>query len=67
MDHGNSFVIVDHSDLQGLAGSGWADEHGDSGIVGVEGPPVMSECVQHVLVWDVVAARAWLDVHTLIL
>ena len=35
----------------------------DVGIVGLETSPVMSECMQHVVIGDTVLAGAGLDVH----
>ncbi len=41
----------------------WTDEHRDRVVVSLEGSPVMSICVQHVVVADTVLAGACLDVR----
>lgn len=57
-------VVVNHdANLDGGAGTGWADEHRDGRVVSLEGSPVMAHSVQHVLVGDTVLAGACLDVH----
>ena len=63
MDDRDTVSIIDHSDLQRLAGRGRSDEHRDVGIIGVEASPVVSQCMEHVVVRDTVLAGARLDVH----
>ena len=45
------------------SGPGRTDEHGDGGIVSLERSPVVSNCVEHVLLVDAVLAGCRLDVH----
>ena len=63
MDDRNAVGIVDDTDFQRLTVRRWSDEHRDVGIVGLEASPVVSECVEHVVVGDTVLAGARLDVH----
>lgn len=63
MDDRNAIGVIDHTDLQWLAIGGRSDEHRDVGIVGLEASPVVSECVEHVVIGDTVLAGARLDVH----
>ena len=63
MDDRNAIGIVDNTNLQRLTVGGRSDEHRDVGVVGLEPSPVMSECVQHVVIGDTVLAGARLDVH----
>ena len=55
--------IIDDTDLQRLTSRGRSDVHRDLGIVGLEAPPVMSECMQHVVIRRHRACGARLDVH----
>jgi hypothetical protein len=63
MDDRNTNGVIDDTDLQWLAVGGRSDEHRDIGIVGLEASPVVSECVEHVVVGDTVLAGARLAVH----
>ena len=63
MNDRDSIAIADHSDLKGLGLSRRSDEHRDVGIFCLEGSPVVSECMLHVVVRDTVLAGARLDVH----
>jgi len=63
MDDRDAVGVVDDADLQGLAARGRSDEHGDVGIVGLEASPVVSQCMEHVVIGDTVLAGARLDVH----
>ena len=63
MDDRHAVRIIDNSDLQRLTGHGRSDEHRHVGIIGLEASPVMSECVEHVVVGDIVLAGARLDIH----
>ncbi len=63
MDDRDAIGIIDNTDLQGLAARGRSDEHGDVGIVGLEASPVVSQCMEHVVIGDTVLAGTRLDVH----
>ena len=63
MDHRSAVVVGDDTDLQRLSARRRADEHRDRVIVSLEGSPVMSKGVEHVVVGDTVLASARLDVH----
>lgn len=63
MDDRNTIGVIDHTDLQRLAFGRRTDEHRDVGIIGLEASPVMSECMEHVVIGDTVLAGARLDVH----
>ena len=63
MNYGDALIVLDNTNLQRLTSSGRADEHGDGWIVGLEGSPMVSNCVQHVVVGDSVLAGCRLDVH----
>ena len=63
MDHRRPFVVGDHADLDRFGAGGGADEHRDSVVVGLESSPMMSKCVQHVVVADTVLPGARLDVQ----
>ena len=63
MDDRNAISVIDNADLQGLTACGWSDEHRDVGIVGLEASPVVSQCVEHVVVGGTVLAGARFDVH----
>jgi hypothetical protein len=63
MDDRNTIGVIDDTNLQGLAVRGRSDEHGDVGIVGLEASPVVSQCMEHVVIGDTVLAGARLDVH----
>ncbi len=63
MDDRDAIGVIDDADLQGLAVRGRSDEHRDVGIVGLEASPVVSECMEHVVIGDTVLASARLDVH----
>jgi hypothetical protein len=64
MDDRDAIGIIDDADLQRLAVRGRSDEHGDVGIVGLEASPVVSQCVEHVVIGDTVLAGTRLDVHS---
>ena len=63
MDDRDAIGVIDDADLQRLAVRGRSDEHGDVGIVGLEASPVVSQCMEHVVIGDTVLAGARLDVH----
>ncbi len=63
MDDRDTIGVIDDADLQRLAVGGRSDEHRDVGIVGLETSPVVSECMEHVVVGDTVLAGARFDVH----
>lgn len=63
MDDLEAIGVIDDADLQGFAARGRSDEHGDVGIVGLEPPPVVSQCMEHVVIGDTVLGGARLDVH----
>jgi hypothetical protein len=63
MDDRDAIGIIDDADLQRLAARGRSDEHRDVGIVGLEASPVVSQCMEHVVIGDTVLAGARLDVH----
>lgn len=63
VDDCHAFGIIDDSDFQRLSVCGWSNEHRDLGMVRLECSPVMSECVDHVVIGDTVLAGARLDVH----
>jgi hypothetical protein len=64
MDDRNAIGIIDDTNLQRLAVRGRSDEHRDVGIIGLEASPVVSQCVEHVVIGDTVLASARLDVHS---
>jgi hypothetical protein len=63
MDDRDAVGVIDDADLQRLAGHRGSDEHRDVGIVGLEASPVVSQCMEHVVIGDTVLAGARLDVH----
>jgi len=63
MDDRNAVGVIDDTDLQRLTVRGRSDEHRDVGIVGLEPSPVVSQCMEHVVIRDTVLAGARLDVH----
>ena len=63
MDDRDTVSIIDDTYLQRLTACGWPDEHRDVGIVGLEASPVVSECMEHVVIGDTVLSGARLDVH----
>ena len=63
MDHRCSIVVGDDGDLQRIGARRRTDEHRDRVVVGLEGSPVMSEGMEHVVIGDTVLAGARLDVH----
>ena len=63
MDDRDAVGVIDDADLQRLAGRRGSDEHRDVGIVGFEASPVVSQCVEHVVIGDTVLTGARLDVH----
>jgi len=64
VDDRDAIGIVDDTDLQRLTVRRWSDEHRDVSIVGLEASPVVSQCVEHVVIGDTVLAGARLDVHS---
>jgi len=62
MDDRRSVVIDDHAHLERLTAPSRADEHRDVGVIGFEASPVVSQCVEHVVIGDTVLAGARLDV-----
>jgi hypothetical protein len=66
-DDGDAFLVDDDADLEWCCGGRRADEHRHVGVVGLERSPVMSKCVQHVVVGDTVLAGAPIDVHEVML
>ncbi len=64
MDDRNAVGVIDNTNLQRLTDRGRSDEHRDVGIVGLEASPVVSQCVEHVVIGDTVLAGARLDVHS---
>jgi hypothetical protein len=65
MDDRYAVVIIDNTNLERFTVRGRSDEHRDVGVVGFEASPVVSQCVEHVVVGDTVLAGARLDVHLL--
>ena len=63
MNDRDAIGIIDNTNFQRLTLRGRSDEHRDVGIVGLEASPVVSECVEHVVIGDTVLAGACLDVH----
>ena len=63
MDDRDAVGVIDNTDLQRLTVRGRSDEHRDVGIIGFEASPVVSQCVEHVVIGDTVLASARLDVH----
>jgi hypothetical protein len=57
--------VIDNTDLQRFTVRGRSDEHRDVGIIGLEASPVVSQCMEHVVIGDTVLASARLDVHLL--
>jgi len=64
MDHCGAVVVGDDADLQRFGARRRADEHRDRVVVGLEGLPVMSKGVEHVVVRNTVLAGARLDIHS---
>ena len=62
-DDRDAISVIDDTDFQRLSIRGRSNEHRDVGIVGLEASPVVSECVEHVVIGDTVLASARLDVH----
>jgi hypothetical protein len=54
VDDGHTLVVLDDTNLQRFAVAGRPDEHRDRRVVGLKGSPVMSNCVDHVVVVDIV-------------
>jgi len=63
VDDRDPIGIIDDTYFQRFAVRGRSDEHRDVGIIGLEASPVVSECVKHVVIGDIVLAGARLDVH----
>jgi hypothetical protein len=64
VDERDAISVIDDADLQGLAVRGRSNERRDVGIVGLEASPVVSQCMEHVVIGDTVLAGARLDVHS---
>ena len=64
MNDRNAVGIIDDTNLQRLIVRRRCDEHRDVGIIGLEASPVVSQCVEHVVIGDTVLAGARLDVHS---
>ena len=62
MDHGCPLLVFDDADLERFSVRGRSDVHGDGRVVGLKRLPVVSECVEHVVVANIVLAGARLDV-----
>jgi hypothetical protein len=58
MDDPNAIGVIDDTHFQRLTVGGRSDEHRDVGIVGLESSPVVSECVEHVVIGDTPRLRA---------
>jgi hypothetical protein len=63
MDDCDAVGIIDNTNLQRLTGRGRSDEHRDGRVIGLEASPVVSQCMEHVVLGDTVRAGARLDVH----
>ncbi len=63
MDDRNAIGVIDDTNLQRFTVRGRSDEHRDIGIVSLEASPVVSQCMEHVVIGDTVLAGARLDVH----
>jgi hypothetical protein len=63
VDDRNAVIIIHDTDFQRLSVRGRSNEHRDVGIIGLESSPVVSECVEHVVIGDTVLAGARFDVH----
>jgi len=48
MDHGDSLVVLDHTDLEWLSRGRRADVQGDGRVISFERPPVVADCVEDV-------------------
>ena len=64
MDDRRTVLVHDDADLERPSGRIEADEHRHLVVVRGEGPDRMSECMQHVFVWNAVPAGAGLDLHS---
>ena len=67
MNERDTVGVIDNANLERLSVRRRSDEHRDVGIVSLEGSPVVSECVEHVVIGDTVLAGARLDVHPVML
>ena len=65
MNDRDTLIISNHSHFERDSVCRRPDEHGYIRIIGLERSPVMSYCVQHVVVGDTVLAGARLNVHWL--
>ena len=63
MDDRTTIVFADHSDFEQFGMTRRPNEHRDVGVICLEGSPVVSHCMQHVVIGDTVLAGARLDVH----
>ena len=59
----NTVSVIDDADLQGFSVRRRSNEHRHVRIIGFEASPVVSECMEHVVIGDTVLAGARLDVH----
>ena len=64
MDDRDAVGVIDNTDLSRFTVRGRSDEHRDVGIIGLEASPVVSQCMEHVVIGDTVLAGARLDVHS---
>jgi hypothetical protein len=62
MNDRDTLGIGSHTDFERISVRRGSDEHGHIWIVGLEGSPVMSNCMLHVVFRDTVLAGARLDV-----
>jgi hypothetical protein len=67
VDDRDAISIIDDTDFQRLNIRGRPNEHRDVGIIGLESSPVVSECMEHVVIGDAVFTGARLDVHLFML
>ena len=63
MNDRDAISVIDDTDFQRLSIRGRSNEHRDVRIIGLEASPVVSECMQHVVIGNTVLASARLDVH----
>lgn len=52
MDDRDAISVIDDTDFSRLSSRGRSNEHRDVRIIGLESSPVVSECVEHVVVGD---------------
>ena len=64
MNNRNSICIVDDPDFKWHSIRGWSDEYCDVRIVGLESSPVVSKCVEHVVIEGTPCLRALAPMST---